>query len=170
VAQILHVIRSERSIKWLSAPRITLFDGQAGALMVGTTTAYVSAVTASRGDDGKAGLTPTVSNDFSGIQCKVRPALNDDGTRIALDLSVTLTRLNSLHAVALADAPAGAPAKIQVPDTTVLKADHLLSVISGQTVIVGPSFVSGKRSQMLLLIRATTLGTSVPSKPLPTLP
>jgi type II secretory pathway component GspD/PulD (secretin) len=170
VAQIIHATQAERSNSLMTAPRLTLFDGQSATVFVGTNTSYVSAVTVSGNEDGKSGLTPTVSTVFCGLQCKAKPALSDDGSRIALDVSVTLTQLKDLKSVALADAPAGAPAKIQVPDTAVLNADHLLTLNSGQTVIVGPSFASGQRSQMLLLIRATTPGTSEPIKPLPTLP
>ena len=117
----------------LTAPRVTVFDGQRAFVVVSQQKAYRAGVGISE-VNGRRHNEPLVSTVSSGIVVKVRPAVDEDGTHVALDLQFEEARLLEMR-----KQPAREPGQtfdVEVPVIDKVQVDRTLSTSTGRTLLI----------------------------------
>jgi hypothetical protein len=131
----------------MTAPRVTLFDGQRAYVIVATSRAYVSGYRLSDASTKEKPLVePIVSVAEAGLWLDARASLDAaDAKHIAVELHLTSSQLLSLvpaewHAPpelkGLRDKDGNEPQFVQQPTMDVVKAERLCVAASGQTLLL----------------------------------
>jgi type II secretory pathway component GspD/PulD (secretin) len=145
---VVQATQDEQNSSNLTAPRVTLFNGQRAYVLVSTETAYVSNLTPVVGN-GAAGFTPTISILQSGVVLDVTATISADRKYVTLTLRPTLSVLQNLlnFPVALAvsggtgalagGAAASVTSSIQEPEIEITTVRTTVSVPDGGTLLLG---------------------------------
>jgi general secretion pathway protein D len=144
---VVQATQDEVNSSNLTAPRVTLFNGQRAYVLVSTETAYVSNLTPVVGN-GAAGFTPTISVLQSGVVLDVTATISADRKYVTLTLRPTLSVLQNLlnFPVALAVGGGGTvvggtsatvSSSIQEPEIEITTVRTTVSVPDGGTLLLG---------------------------------
>ena len=141
-AQVDAVLREAQQAEnstLLTAPRITLFNGQRAHVTVSTETAYVSGFTIFKKDGGETRYEPKIGTAQSGILLDVRATASADRRQAVLTLKPKLSRLAALRVAPYMDAK---DLSIQVPELVVHELQTTLSIPDRGTALIGGFTVS----------------------------
>jgi hypothetical protein len=151
----------------VTAPRITIFNGQRAYVMVGTQRAYVKSLTISKDKDGKTSYEPVVDVVNFGIIFDVQGTLSADRKNITLGLRPKLSTLVALRDVPFPNAPPGENLSVQQPDvqtsemkTTVTVPDQktiLLRGLTGAMTLKGGADEPQPMQNLLILVKPTAI-------------
>jgi len=155
---IISAIKRRDSTKNLSAPQVTLLNGQTARMRRGNTTLYYSELDTVAGDGGDTTGDSSVQTAFTGdpeeletgVTLEVKVNIGNNGETILLGLLpeiIELTRWRSFNVVAEggssnnnnSDDSTGtnAPGTIELPETSDMSVQTAVAVKSGQTVTLG---------------------------------
>jgi beta-lactamase regulating signal transducer with metallopeptidase domain len=141
-AQVDAVLREAQQAEnstLLTAPRITLFNGQRAHVTVSTETAYVSGFTIFKKEGGETRYEPKIGTAQSGILLDVRATASADRRQAVLTLKPKLSRLVALRVAPYMDAK---DLSIQVPEFVVHELQTTLSIPDRGTALIGGFTVS----------------------------
>jgi hypothetical protein len=141
----------------LTAPRITLSNGQRAYVLVATHRSYTSGFTKGEGENQWEPVTDEVQ---TGVSLDARARADEGGKTIALHVQPELTKLLALRDEPYKAAPADQNLKVQVPVLDARKLDALASVPNGGTMLFylpAPANVPNDGSRLYLLIKATVI-------------
>lgn len=119
--RLLETVQGDRRVSCLSAPRVTLFDGQAGEVRDVSERPFVVDVDRTR--------KTVIQSIAEGTQLAVRPRLKDQG--IALDLQIQLSNIVDVQAVAK-----NSDQQIQVPTVKATRIALSAMVGNGKSLVV----------------------------------
>ena len=91
------MIQSRQSSSTISAPRLTLFNGQRGDVIVSTTRAYVSGFKLLRKIDGSVESLPQITTVESGVHIDAQPLISADGQSASISLRANLTNVLAMR-------------------------------------------------------------------------
>jgi hypothetical protein len=117
----------------ITAPRVTVFDGQRAYVLVSQQKAYRAGVGVSE-VNGRRISEPLISTVSTGVVVKVRPAVDEDGAHVALDLQFEEAKLLDMR-----KEPAREPGQsfsVEVPVIERVQVDRTLSASGGRTLLV----------------------------------
>jgi type II secretory pathway component GspD/PulD (secretin) len=151
---LLRATQISQNTTTLTAPRLTLFNGQAAYVAVSTDTAYVSDLTPVVAN-GAVAFDPTIGTSSSGVSMLVRATVSADRKYVTLTLQPTLQRLRSLvtfpiSAIANTATNIGTgqtqitQAFIQQPVTDLTSLATTVSVPDGGTLLLGGQTLAGE--------------------------
>lgn len=158
VDALLRAMQSSAESKVLTAPRVTLFQGQRAYVLVATQKAYVRdlkpVVT-----DGKTAYEPQSDVVESGVLLDITASTTPDCTAVSLDTHLQVAELLDL---AERRAPGTKPedkAVIQIPDQRILELKRLLTLQSGQSLLLRlptvPAEKASPTEETYVLLRGT---------------
>jgi hypothetical protein len=129
VEAVLRASQQQKESTSVTAPRITLFNGQRAYVMVSTQRAYVSGYTATKQADGKAKWEPEVSVASAGVTLDVMAVCSQDRKYATLTLRPELTKLVAVRDEPFHGSPdAPSDLMIQVPQITAQRLQTTVSV------------------------------------------
>ena len=129
VKTILLAAQAARESTVITAPRITLFNGQRAYVMTSTQRAYVKGYTRRPGDPA-AEWQPDQGVASSGVLVDARPAVGNQGN-VALALRFEFASLAGFKTVPFAGGPPGAKLEAQAPERNVLELETVTNVRDG---------------------------------------
>ncbi len=118
---LLETVQGDRRVSYLSAPKMTLFDGQAGEIRDVSERPFVVDVDRTR----KTVIQPIAE----GTQLAVRPRLKDQG--IALDLQIQFSNIVDVQAISK-----NSDQRIQVPTVKATRIELSAMVGDGKSLVV----------------------------------
>jgi hypothetical protein len=118
----------------ISAPRITIFNGQRAFVNVSTSQAYVAGMNVIQSADGKTGYDPEIKNISTGVQIDACATASADRKYVTVSLKPTLSKLLSLKTEQYKNVK---DLMIQVPEVQTQSISTTASVPDRQTMIVG---------------------------------
>lgn len=138
VAAVLRATQQQKESTIITAPRITLFNGQRAYVMASTQRAYVSGYTATKQADGKAKWEPQVSVTEAGVTLDVMAVCSADRKYATLTLRPELKRLVGMRDEPFHGSPdAPSDLMIQVPQITAQRLQTTVSVPDGHVLLLG---------------------------------
>jgi type II secretory pathway component GspD/PulD (secretin) len=156
VSLLLRATQISQNTTTLTAPRLTLFNGQRAFVVVSTSTAYVSDVTPVIAT-GAVAFDPTITNAQSGVLLDVQATVSADRKYVTLTLRPTLSRLRSLVSfpvsavVNTAATGVGATGTTQITSATIQEPildntiiNTTVSVPDGGTLLLGGQTLAGE--------------------------
>ena len=158
VQELLKAAQATNGSAIITAPRVTIFDGQRAYVVVAQQKAYLAGAGISE-VNGRRVSEPLRSTVSTGVVVKVRPAVDDDGTHVALDLQFEQAKLLDMRKEPAREA--GQNFNVEVPVIERVLVDRTLSTSSGRTVLVAipPADPKSEPSAKakILLVKATVL-------------
>jgi type II secretory pathway component GspD/PulD (secretin) len=137
-AAILAATQKQRESTILTAPRVTLFNGQRAYVQVATERAYVSGFTIVKNEKGETRYEPYASTVSSGVLLDVQATASADRKFVTVTLKPKLTRLEGLTPIPWDAAPAGVKNLfVQVPIVLTQELQTTVSVPDGGTLLLG---------------------------------
>ncbi|HEV8607164.1 MAG TPA: M56 family metallopeptidase [Tepidisphaeraceae bacterium] len=115
----------------LIAPRITLFNGQQGSIVLGEEIPYIAGW--SEPKDGKRD--PQISMVKTGFMFNLQPTVNADRKYVTLSLHPRLAKLRKMEDVPWPKAAPGEKLNINKPDLAVQEIDTIVSIPDGGTLL-----------------------------------
>ena len=171
VNAVLRVTQAGSANGIVTAPRITLFNGQRAYVLVGTQRSIVSNVTVNQSADGAVQYVPTVDTIDAGVLLDTRATASADRRHVTLYLHPRLTTLRGIENVDLGNGPDGKELSIQSPDLWVAEIHQTVTVPDGGTMLIRniskPSDAATRPvapHEVMLLVKATIID---PAKPPP---
>jgi general secretion pathway protein D len=153
VSLLIRATQVSKNTTTLTAPRLTLFNGQRAFVVVATETAYVSDLTPIVGTNAVA-FDPTVGIVQSGVLLDVQATVSADRKYVTLTLRPTLSRLRDLvsfpvSALAAGGGTIGGPtvsqtAFLQQPVRDITQVATTVSVPDGGTLLLGGQTLAGE--------------------------
>ncbi|HVT90213.1 MAG TPA: hypothetical protein VHD56_15280 [Tepidisphaeraceae bacterium] len=155
VSLLLRATQISQNATTLTAPRITLFNGQRAFVVVATETAYVSDLTPIVGTSAVA-FDPTISIIQSGVLLDVQATVSSDRKYVTLTLRPTLTRLRSplqsfpVSAIANTTGATGGTSQqivsalVQQPVRDITSMNTTVSIPDGGTLLLGGQTLAGE--------------------------
>jgi type II secretory pathway component GspD/PulD (secretin) len=154
VSLLLRATQIAQNTTTLTAPRLTLFNGQRSFVVVATETAYVSNLTPVVAT-GAVAFDPTVGIVQSGVLLDVQATVSADRKYVTLTLRPILSRLRSLtnfpvtalavnNGVTGAGSTTTATAFLQQPVRDITQVNTTVSVPDGGTLLLGGQTLSGE--------------------------
>ena len=147
---LIQATQAHSSTRSLSAPRLTLFNGQQAYVFVGTTQSYVSDLDPVVSDNAIA-FNPIPGQVASGTLLEVEAVVSADRRYVTLTVSPTVTTVNGFDRYAVittATDAAGNPITgegfIQQPNMTIQTLETTVSVPDGGTLLLGGQRLSGE--------------------------
>jgi type II secretory pathway component GspD/PulD (secretin)/tetratricopeptide (TPR) repeat protein len=158
---LLHATEASQNSVLVTAPRVTLFNGQRAYVLVATQQAYVSNLTASVGT-GVSSFTPTISVVESGVELDVQATVSADRKYVTLTLRPQLSTLIGLPSFGFqsggtsngsttvggtvygGSTPSGV---IQIPEIQITEVKTTVSVPDGGTLLLGGQTIAGEISK-----------------------
>ena len=134
VQAVLKTSQASAQTTLVTAPRVTLFNGQRAFVNVATQTAYVSGFTIFKKDGGETRYEPKISIVDSGILLDVRATASADRRQAVLTLKPKLSRLEGLRPepyMGMKDL------HVQVPEVVVHELQTTLSIPDRGTALIG---------------------------------
>lgn len=165
VAARLNKLAQEAPLEWttLTAPRVTVFNGQRAWVAVTSDVAYVRSYEAEPGDKQ---FGPVVDTVVSGLVLDCTPMVSQDRKYVTITLRPRLTTLLDMKEQPWPDAPPGRnDLRIQVPtirttgdvNTTVSMPDDHVAFLRIAPVLDPPQPDAPPEEPLLAMIRATVL-------------
>jgi hypothetical protein len=138
VQAVLRASRDERESTIITAPRVTLFNGQRAFVKVATQRAYVNGFNAVKGADGQAKWEPTTGIAESGIDVDVEATVSADRNYAVLTMRPKLFTLDTLTNEPF-EGPSDAPKGlfVQVPHVQTQSLLTTVSIPDRQTILLG---------------------------------
>ena len=140
---LIEATQANESTRTLTAPRVTLYNGQKGYINVSTSQAYVSDLTPIVADNAVA-FNPVVSAVSTGTSLEVRPTVSADRRYVTLTLEPRVSLLNGFTTYAVTVASTGANGQpltgsgfIQQPNVSIQALGMTVSVPDGGTLLLG---------------------------------
>ena len=158
---LLHATEAAQNSVLVTAPRVTLFNGQRAYVLVSTQQAYVSNLTASVGT-GVSSFTPTISVVESGVELDVQATVSADRKYVTLTLRPQLSTLENLATFSFQSGASsssttttggvinngGTPGgQIQIPEIQITEVKTTVSVPDGGTLLLGGQTIAGEISK-----------------------
>jgi type II secretory pathway component GspD/PulD (secretin)/tetratricopeptide (TPR) repeat protein len=162
VSLLLHATEASELNTEVTAPRITLFNGQAGYVLVSTQQAYVSnlvPVVAA----GSSGFQPQISVVQTGVLLNVQPTVSADRKYVTLTLTPQQSNLLALqtfsfqsggsqgstiiNGIPVFDNTGGLGASVQEPEIQLTEVKCTVSVPDGGTLLLGGETVAGETTK-----------------------
>jgi type II secretory pathway component GspD/PulD (secretin) len=134
VQAVLKATQEGKQSTLLTAPRITLFNGQRAYVNVSTQTAYVSGFNVTKRDGGETRYEPKIATVESGVMLDVRATASADRRYATLTLKPKLSKLDSLVP---APVPGVKDLFVQVPHVSVQELQTTLSIPDRGTALIG---------------------------------
>jgi beta-lactamase regulating signal transducer with metallopeptidase domain len=125
----------------VTAPRITLFNGQRGFVTISNETPYVSGFTVFKKEAGETRYEPKVDKVLSGVVLDVRATASADRKQAVITLKPKLSRLDALVPTPYMGAK---DMFIQVPQVVVHELQTTFSVADRGTALIGGFTVVGE--------------------------
>ena len=154
---IMKATRIHKNSKTLTAPNVTVFDGEPAYILITKDTAYI----ADYNEPNATGLfamfakpVPVVKTIKSGTDLKVLPKLLDDGQNILLDVDFNYTNVDI---VSVGNYKQKRKYSRQVPIAETIGVDTRVAVPNGGTLVIGGQEItikdeSGKKQTQTLLV------------------
>ena len=165
--QVNFLIRATQANKHstiMTAPRVTVWNGQVATIVVGTEQAYVAdleAVTSGGSLYGAVAYNPIPDTILSGVTLTVRPTVSADRKYVTLSMTPTLSQLIDLVTFAVSAVnttgtnpnpinPGGNPVQtlgvgnIQLPLTQITTLQTIVTVPDGGTLLLGGQTIAGE--------------------------
>jgi general secretion pathway protein D len=152
VSILIRATQVSQNTTTLTAPRLTLFNGQRAFVVVATETAYVSDLTPIVGTNSVA-FDPTVGIVQSGVLLDVQATVSADRKYVTLTLRPTLSRLRALVPFPVSALAAGGgdnpnivnqTAFLQQPVRDITQVSTTVSVPDGGTLLLGGQTLAGE--------------------------
>jgi general secretion pathway protein D len=152
---LIQATQAQQTSSQITAPRVTLFNGQRAYVLVATTQAYVSDLTPVVGSNA-VGFDPTISTVQSGVLLDVQATVSADRKYVTLTLRPQLSNLLALVPFAIggstitptgnnpATQPFNSSATIQQPEVQITEVRTTVSVPDGGTLLLGGQSISGE--------------------------
>jgi hypothetical protein len=137
VEELLRVVRANRNAEFLSAPRITLFNGQTAYVLTMTQRAYVADYKIVKQPDGKTTYEPTLATAESGVLIRAGATASADRKFATLTLHPRLTYLAGIDEVPWHGNAPGEQLTVQVPNLLASELGTTVSVPDGGTILLG---------------------------------
>jgi hypothetical protein len=176
VTGLIRLAERDRDATTLTAPRMTLYNGQVSRLIVETRQAYVSDLTPVFAPGGASLVDPTVSTiPATGLSEQIRATVTADGGSVDLTAHFEMRQLRSMEPVDVAYTRAGQTihGTLQLPHVHVTRTDPTVRIASKTSVLLraaesdtlGADHPTTRRSTApsgdrltIVLIRPTVLG------------
>ena len=153
VSVLLRATQAQVNTTQLTAPRVTLFNGQRAYVLVATQRAYVSDLNPIVGS-GAVGFDPVISVVQTGVLLDVQATVSSDRKYVTLTLRPTLSRLISLTTFTIGGniafgndsttVPIAQSGQIQQPELQVTRVNTTVSVPDGGTLLLGGQTLAGE--------------------------
>jgi general secretion pathway protein D len=147
---VLNATKAHASTRSLTAPKLTLFNGQRAYVAVGTLQAYVSALEPVV-EENIAAFTPTVSFVTTGSTLEVMATVSADRRYVTMELSPQITTLNGFtkYFINVGDVdeqgnPLTGSGFIQLPNVTLQRVETTVNVPDGGTLLLGGQSLVGE--------------------------
>jgi type II secretory pathway component GspD/PulD (secretin) len=151
---LVQATQAHQSGRQLTAPRVTMSNGQQAYVAVGTTQAYVSDLEPVT-DDNAVGIDPEVSTVTTGSVLEVRATVSADRRYVTMTLRPQVTVLNGFLTVGGGLADLGDPnggggginfdtVGLQLPNVTVTTLETTVTVPDGGTLVLGGQKLSSE--------------------------
>ncbi len=142
---LVQATQAHESGRTLTAPRVTMFNGQQAYIAVGTSQAYVSDLDPVV-EDNAVTFDPEISFVTTGSTLTVRPTVSADRRYVTMTLSPQITSLNGFTTPGGTDAN-GNPVSffgLQLPNVTVTTVETTVTVPDGGTLLLGGQKISAE--------------------------
>ena len=145
---IVNATQAQETDSQITAPRVTLFNGQRAFVLVATTQAYVSDLTPVVGSNA-VGFNPTISTVQSGVLLDVQATVSADRKYVTLTLRPQLSNLLALVPFTITSlvTPVGtvvgngnptiSTGTVQQPEVQITQVNTTVSVPDGGTLLLG---------------------------------
>jgi general secretion pathway protein D len=153
VTALIRATQAEQSTSIITAPRVTLFNGQRAYVLVATTRAYVSDLQPVVGSNA-VGFDPTISTVQSGVLLDVQATVSSDRKYVTLTLRPQLSNLLALVPFSIGGTtiipdqastqPFQGQGFIQQPEVQITEVRTTVSVPDGGTLLLGGQTLSGE--------------------------
>jgi type II secretory pathway component GspD/PulD (secretin) len=149
---LVQATQAHSSGRQLTAPRVTMFNGQQAYVAVGTTQAYISDLEPVT-DDNAVAFDPEISTVTTGSVLEVRPTVSADRRYVTMTLTPQITTLNGFltveGGVAQPDPNGGGGdigfgLSIQLPNVTITEVRTTVTVPDGGTLVLGGQKLSSE--------------------------
>jgi type II secretory pathway component GspD/PulD (secretin) len=138
VKAVLGASQRQEQSTIITAPRLTLFNGQRAYVMVGTDRAYVSGFAATKKDDGKTKWEPETSIAHAGVMLDVTATCSADRKYVTLTLRPESSRLVGMSTKPFKGPPdAPKDLMVEVPQITAQRLQTSASIPDRQTLLLG---------------------------------
>jgi general secretion pathway protein D len=157
---VLKAIQDNPRSQVVSAPRLTLFNGQAAYVLTANQRAYVADYSVVKQQGGGTKYEPVFGTAQSGVMLWVRATTSADRKFATLTLNPRLTYLGGMKDVPWEKSPAGEKMTVQRPEVLVSELATTASVPDGQTLLLGglrEYAASGKSTNVLMLVKPTLI-------------
>lgn len=185
VAALLRAAQTTLKSTIITAPRLTVINGQRAYVLVATQKAYLANLTANRDANGTVAYDPTVEIAESGVVFETRATASADRQHVTLYLHPQLAELQGLDTVHVGVTPNGKDLSVQSPRMWVAEFHQTVTVPAGKTLLIrsmpkprppGPGrggTAAEAPEEVVLLVKATVIdparpaATTVPATTLP---
>jgi general secretion pathway protein D len=148
---IVQATQAHQATRQLTAPRLTLFNGQRAYVSVGTAQAYVSDLEPVVSDNAVT-FDPEIDYVTTGTVLEVEATVSADRRYVTMTLTPQVTVLNGFTRYAIVvesvDPETGEPTTgigfIQLPNVTIQTVETTVSVPDGGTLLLGGQKLSGE--------------------------
>lgn len=160
---LIRATQGNQNVTQLTAPRLTLFNGQEAYVLVSRQIAYVSDLTPIVAQ-GAVGFDPTVSTIQSGVVLSVKAVVSADRKYVTLTLQPQLANIIAIRSFQVSASaitnqngggntgggttgdviPVGVSGFIQEPELQITRVATSVSVPDGGTLLLGGTTVSGE--------------------------
>jgi len=169
-ADLLQLAKSDQASSTISAPRLTLFNGQRAYVTVSTSRAYVASLTPVIADGAK-GFDPEIRTIESGIilDCQATAAANRKSVTLTLRPQVAnLLSLEKKQVPEVRADPNDQVGFIQVPNVELVKFESTVQIPEKKTLgaLLRPQTTDGKEGKAVVLLVTPALITQ-PQQPPP---
>jgi hypothetical protein len=127
-SRLIRATQASVTTTLITAPRLTIFNGQRAYVVVSTQKAYVADLKPIKGKDGQETYDPELASVESGVKLDVQAAVAADGKTVALRAKPWLSRLIEIESVERGRAANGEKLVVQRPRSQTFEADLVASV------------------------------------------
>lgn len=149
---------ANKALSIVSAPRVTIYNGEEARVRVDTLTSYVAAVVPKKNREGQMRYEPVIDTTPDGVSFQVRATVMANGRSVGLQVSSMVNHLAGLETFAFMESPERLT--VQQARKQEYSAQVCCVVPDRQTLIIGPLPISDF---------ATTRPTTVPADTPPAL-
>jgi hypothetical protein len=174
VMKLLRAAQASRTATIVTAPRMTVHNGQRSFVLIDTQRGYVSDVTATPGPDGSVKYDANIDLAISGVLLEARATASADRRHVTLYFHPRLTQLRGMDSLDAGAGPDGKDVSIQRPHTWTAEVHQTFTIPDGKTLLIrkipkppdppakGEVPKPGPPEEMLILVKVTILD---PAKP-----
>ncbi len=164
---LMQAVRSTKAAELLTAPRITLFNGQHASVSVGSQTSYISGFTPVKSPNGDMRYEPQSSNLSEGITLDVTATASADRQSVTLAFHPKLSKLLEMRSEPWPDADDAKQLRIQKPVLYVQDVYTTVTIPADRIAVVAASPARGKsgsatrpadtRHRLFILVKASVV-------------